>query len=46
MVSALILLSQFKHDMLLMTLNFVDVMIVDADTSPSCSRFSRTLRGS
>ena len=28
----LILLSQFKHEMLLMTVNFVDLMVIDADT--------------
>jgi phosphoglycerol transferase MdoB-like AlkP superfamily enzyme len=28
----LILLSQFKHQVLLMTVNFVDLMVVDADT--------------
>jgi len=28
----LILLSQFKHDILLMTVNFVDLMVIDADT--------------
>jgi hypothetical protein len=28
----LILLSRFKHDVLLMTVNFVDLMLVDADT--------------
>ena len=28
----LILLSRFKHDVLLMTVNFVDLMIIDADT--------------
>ena len=28
----LILLSQFKHDVLLMTVNFLDVMIIDVDT--------------
>src|SRR5205085_4253581 len=28
----LILLSQFKHDVLLMTVNFVDLMVIDADT--------------
>ena len=28
----LILLSQFKHEVLLMTVNFVDLMVVDADT--------------
>ncbi|MBI4274472.1 MAG: sulfatase-like hydrolase/transferase [Rhizobiales bacterium] len=33
MIVTLVLLSQFKHDKLLMTVNFVDVMIIDADTS-------------
>ena len=28
----LILLSQFKHDVLLMTVNFVDLMVIDRDT--------------
>jgi hypothetical protein len=28
----LILLSQFKHEVLLMTVNFVDLMLIDADT--------------
>jgi hypothetical protein len=28
----LILLSQFKHDVLLMTVNFVDLMVIDQDT--------------
>ena len=28
----LILLSQFKHEILLMTVNFVDLMVIDADT--------------
>src|SRR3954468_1099303 len=28
----LILLSQFKHDVLLMTVNFLDLLVVDADT--------------
>lgn len=28
----LILLSQFKHDVLLMTVNFVDLLVIDADT--------------
>ena len=32
MVVTLILLSQFKYDKLMMTVNFVDVMILDADT--------------
>ena len=31
-IVVLILLSRFKHDVLLMTINFVDVMIVDSDT--------------
>jgi hypothetical protein len=31
-VAALILLSQFKYELLMMTVNFVDVMIIDADT--------------
>src|SRR5215475_10438065 len=31
-VVALILLSQFKHDKLLMTVDFVDLMIIDQDT--------------
>src|SRR5664279_2327642 len=30
---ALILLSQFKYDKLMMTVNFVDLMIIDQDTS-------------
>jgi hypothetical protein len=33
MVVALILLSQFKYDKLMMTVNFVDLMIIDPDTS-------------
>ena len=33
MFVALILLSQFKHDKLMMTVNFVDLMIIDQDTS-------------
>src|SRR5215831_11635881 len=33
MVIALILLSQFKYDKLMMTVNFVDLMIIDPDTS-------------
>jgi hypothetical protein len=31
-IVTLILLSQFKHDKLLMTVNFLDVIIVDSDT--------------
>src|SRR5215472_13767675 len=33
MVITLILLSQFKYDKLMMTVNFVDLMIIDPDTS-------------
>src|SRR6476659_9117918 len=33
MIIALILLSQFKYDKLMMTANFVDLMIIDPDTS-------------
>src|ERR1700761_7712796 len=32
MVVVLCLLSQFKQDILIMTANFVDVMLIDADT--------------
>lgn len=32
LIVVLILLSRFKHDVLLMTANFVDVMVVDLDT--------------
>ncbi len=32
MIATLILLSQFKYDKLMMTVNFVDVMIIDPDT--------------
>ena len=31
-IAALILLSQLKHDMLFMTVNFVDLMVIDGDT--------------
>src|SRR5215510_2387368 len=33
MVITLIILSQFKYDKLMMTVNFVDLMIIDPDTS-------------
>jgi len=33
MIITLILLSQFKYDKLMMTVNFVDLMIIDPDTS-------------
>jgi hypothetical protein len=32
MLVVLILLSQFKHDVLIMSANFIDVMLIDADT--------------
>jgi hypothetical protein len=31
-IATVILLSQFKHDILLTTVNFVDLMVIDADT--------------
>ncbi len=31
-IAVLILLSQFKHNVLLMTVNFVDLMVIDAET--------------
>ena len=33
LVAMLIILSQFKHDKLMMTVNFVDLMIIDRDTA-------------
>ena len=32
MIAIIVLLSRFKHDVLLMTINFLDIMIVDTDT--------------
>ena len=32
MFTVLVLLSRFKHDVLLMTVNFVDLMVIDSDT--------------
>jgi hypothetical protein len=32
MIAVIVLLSRFKHDVLLMTINFLDIMIIDADT--------------
>ena len=32
LIAVIALLSRFKHDVLLMTINFLDIMIVDADT--------------
>jgi Sulfatase len=32
MIVVIVLLSRFKHDVLLMTINFLDIMIVDVDT--------------
>jgi len=45
MVVALILLSQFKYDKLMMTVNFVDVMIIDPDTSAFLFTIMPSLRG-
>ncbi len=45
MVVTLILLSQFKHDKLMMTVNFVDLMIIDPDTSAFLFTIMPRLRG-
>src|SRR5690349_4556113 len=45
MVSALILLSQFKYDKLMMTVNFVDLMIIDPYTSAFLFKIMPRLRG-
>ena len=43
-VVALVLLSQFKHDKLWMTVDFVDLMIIDQDTSAFLLKASPSLR--
>src|SRR4029450_7172200 len=45
MVVGLILLSQFKYDKLMMTVNFVDMMIIDPDTSAFLFTIMPSLRG-
>ncbi|HET9688714.1 MAG TPA: LTA synthase family protein, partial [Pseudolabrys sp.] len=45
MVVGLILLSQFKYDKLMMTVNFVDLMIIDPDTSAFLFTIMPSLRG-
>src|SRR5262245_63396660 len=45
MVVALILLSQFKYDKLMMTANFVDLMVIDPDTSAFLFTIMPRLRG-
>ena len=45
MVITLIVLSQFKHEVLLMTVNFVDLMIIDPDTSAFLFTIMPRLRG-
>src|SRR5215475_5293738 len=45
MVVGLILLSQFKYDKLMMTVNFVDLMIIDPDTSAFLFTIMPRLRG-
>src|SRR5215467_377178 len=45
MVITLILLSQFKYDKLMMTVNFVDLMIIDPDTSAFLFTIMPRLRG-
>ena len=44
-VIGLILLSQFKYDKLMMTVNFVDLMIIDPDTSAFLFTIMPRLRG-
>jgi Sulfatase len=45
MIVTLILLSQFKYDKLMMTVNFVDLMIIDPDTSAFLFTIMPRLRG-
>jgi sulfatase-like protein len=45
MVVTLIVLSQFKYDKLMMTVNFVDLMIIDPDTSAFLFTIMPRLRG-
>ena len=45
LITVLVLLSQLKYDVMWMTANFVDVMIVDTEPSPSCSPSSRICAG-
>src|SRR5215813_15266695 len=45
MIIGLILLSQFKYDKLMMTVNFVDLMIIDPDTSAFLFTIMPRLRG-
>ena len=45
MVIVLIILSQFKYDKLMMTVNFVDLMIIDPDTSAFLFTIMPRLRG-
>lgn len=45
MVITLIVLSQFKYDKLMMTVNFVDLMIIDPDTSAFLFTIMPRLRG-
>jgi len=45
MVLTLIMLSQFKYDKLMMTVNFVDLMIIDPDTSAFLFTIMPRLRG-
>src|SRR5581483_8662051 len=45
MVVILILLSQFKQDVLIMTANFVDVLLIDSDTTSFLIKVFPSLRG-
>jgi hypothetical protein len=40
LVVVLVLLSKFKHDVVQMTANFIDLMVIDRDTVAFRSRFS------
>src|SRR6266436_3926318 len=45
LVVVLILLSRLKHDIVQMTANFVDLMVIDRDTAASCLRSSPICAG-
>ena len=45
LVVVLVLLSRLKHDVVQMTANFVDLMVIDRDTAASCSRSFPTCAG-
>src|SRR6516162_7217364 len=45
MVAALVLLSRFKHDIVQMTANFVDLMVIDRDSAAFLFSIFPNLRG-